>query len=90
LHGFVIQRTPYLTQHLLGVFQDVVIPEPQQAITGCLQNPSTLVIVFGLLQMLAAVGLHYQLALDADEIGDVAGNTMLSAKLVSQLLVAQT
>lgn len=75
--------TQCLQDHLknaLGIFQHVVIPEANDAITLRLQKTCAPRIHFRPFVMLTAIKLNNELLLSADEIGDVWTNGKLATK----------
>ena len=88
-HGF-LQRRPDRLNHLIRTRQRVVVPEAQHPQAKGFQVDGALRISRGFDLMLAAVELHYQEALRAVEVGDIASQPMLSPELDAELLVPDT
>ena len=78
-----IQLTQNFLQHSVGLFQRVIIPEPDYPKAFRFKTSGSLGIAGSLLGMLPAIQFHYQLLSKADEINDVWWNRMLSPKLES-------
>ena len=78
-----LQLTKNFLEHDIGLFQCVIIPEPDYPKTLRFKISCSLAIANSLLGVLPAIQLHYQLLFQADEINDVRWNRMLAPKLES-------
>jgi hypothetical protein len=65
------------------IFQDLVVPKPQDAIAFVLQETTSLGFQRGRAILLAGVNFHDQLRLVAYKIGNRATDRHLAAELVS-------
>jgi hypothetical protein len=77
------QLPQYFFQHSIRSFQRVIVPKPNYAKPHRFETPCSFSIARSLLDMLAAIQLHYQFSFKADEINDVRRYRMLSPKLKS-------
>src|SRR5260370_21341146 len=69
--------------HAVEIFQDFVVPKPQDAVAFVFQEPTSLGLARRRAIVLAAVDFHDQPGLVAHKIGDVAADRRLTAELVS-------
>src|SRR5438105_12481071 len=77
-------------QHIIGVLQHVLIPEPYDDKAQSFQMGAPLGISRRVLRMLPAIDLDDELRIDTDEIGNVSFDRHLPAKLPAvELSVAQ-
>ncbi len=76
-------------KHIIGLGEDIVVPEPQHAEAETFQRSSTPFVVAALLEVLAAIQLDRQSAVDAGKVQDVAIDPVLAAKLHAKLGVAK-
>jgi hypothetical protein len=86
----LIQREENGVRHIIRPQEHIVVPEPEHAKPERLQCLGSAQIVTALLKMLASVEFEDQPLLDAAEIGDVAMDRVLPAKLRAKLGSAQT
>ena len=77
------QRVENARQYALGIVQDIVVPEPQDAEALLSQSSITLGIALAGV-MLAAIGLDDQLGAKMDEIDDIGAEGLLAAKLLAR------
>ena len=78
------QRINHRLQHIVRPQQNVVIPEAQHSIAQCRQMACSFGVRVCGVCVLPTIGFHDQLRFDADEIYDVAANSMLATKLMTK------
>lgn len=76
-------------KHIPGTQQGVVVPEAQHAVTGRLQPLRALRIASGLIQVLATIQLHDELALHTTKVDEITRHRMLAAEFHSKLVGTQ-
>ena len=72
----------------LGIRQDVIVPEPQDAIALSFQPAATLFVVRDLLRMLPAIHFDDQPMFETDKIHDERADRLLASKLRGSDLTA--
>ncbi len=75
------QLTQNFFEYSIGLFQRLIVPEPNYPKTFRFKIRCSLCIASSPLGVLPAIEFYYQLLLKADKISDVRWNRMLSPKL---------
>ena len=79
-----------LLEHSLYTGQHLVVPEPENPITGFIQKLSPPLISLNLISMMCAIEFDYQSVLRAEEVHDVTPDWLLATELKAiHLPVAQ-
>jgi hypothetical protein len=74
-------RALNVVEHAFNISQDVIVPEAQNTISGCFDNPSASKVFVSLPFVLAAIDLDHQLGFATDEISDEWSDLGLTAKV---------
>src|SRR5687768_7885939 len=80
--GGDLQRTVDHFQYRGRLIEDLVVPKPENAKTGCSNTLITLMIVCMLILMLSTIELHHQLRFEASEVRYVSGDRNLATEAV--------
>lgn len=76
-----VKRLEYRLHYVVRLQENIIVPEPQDSITGCFQITGTFDVIRTLLLMLTAINLNYQSPVQANEIGYVWPHRVLSSEL---------
>ena len=67
--------------HCIDIFEHVMVPEPEDAVSRRLQSFCSLQIIFCLIQVLAAIDFDDQFSAGSTEVYNVMADGVLSTKL---------
>jgi hypothetical protein len=77
----LLDHEPDLLSHRFLLVKNLIVPEPENTKTSCLQFLCAIFVILCLLPMLAPIYFNDQFVFQADKIEDVITKWMLTAKL---------